>query len=588
MRMRAQNGNCAMNKQQESLQCLREMGFPTAQCEAALQLAFGDQNEAVQLLLSGVVPMDGAQSQAINAPSSALRHSEHVQQLSDASCVGQASLSQYSLGAHGRSACTSIAIEAARLLLPLAGTQEEEALAADTNALTQLVMRGAQNHAARHAFAGPSSSMGVDHEDARSVLLSLSAGAKGVRVLARAASGVVGGEESVKHGECIVAGEGSMESAGTRQGVLADPRAPGYDTGIAAVLREAQAYSKSGGLVAVVLTKPPESLLAVVPPESRAARGARESQRRFAVFDSHPRPALGLENAHLLFFDSIEAQARWLQQRHVFPYTDIGAGMGMLAETYNLFDATFLRVCHGSSLALGATDAKETLVSDAEDAGTVPAAGRGTATEESTVDCTATTWVCATCTFINCETASTSCAMCGTTRMVSSASMQHVSVDPTLVPATVAEPAAAVAAAAADAATTAPRVAAEQSSAVASVITSPAKMASAPAPAIAPSLSTPAHERVADTLAVPAAHAGSMQAPATVPVPAQTPITVVPGTSPTALAASAQSNSKEPIQPLGSQMPTSARAPQPSAPAQAMLPATKAAICPGAKAASHS
>eukprot|EP00936_MAST-01D_sp_MAST-1D-sp1_P001574 g1574.t1 len=344
----AQNGNCAMNKQQERLQCLREMGFPTAQCEAALKLAFGDQNEAVQLLLSGVVPVD---------------------------------------------ACTSIAIEAARLLLPLAGTQEEEALAADTEALTQLVMRGTQNYEARHAFAGPSSSVGVDHEDAQSVLLSLSAGAKGIRVLARAASGVVSGEESIKHGTRIVDGESDMESAGTRQGVLADPRAPGYGTGIAAVLREAQTYSKSGGLVAVVLTKPPESLLAVVPPESRAARGARESQRRFAVFDSHPRPALGLENAHLLFFDSIEAQARWLQQRHVFPYTDIGAGMGMLAETYNLFDATFLRVCHGSSLALGATDAKETLVSDAAgDAGTVPAAGRGTATEESTVDCTATTW----------------------------------------------------------------------------------------------------------------------------------------------------------------------------------------------------
>ena len=259
--------------------------------------------------------------------------------------------------------------------------------------------------------------------------------------------------------------------------------------------------------------------------------------------------------------------------------------MGMLAETYNLFDATFLRVCHGSSLALGATDAKETLVSDAAgDAGTVPAAGRGTATEESTVDCTATTWVCATCTFINCETASTSCAMCGATRTVSAAAMQHVSVDPTLVPATVAEPAAAVAAAAADAATTAPRVVAGQSGAVAPVITSPAKVAPTPAPAIALSSSTPAHECVADTLAVPAAHAGSMQVPATVPVPAQAPITVVPGTSPAGLAASAQSNSKELIQPLGSQMPTSA----PSAPAQAMVPATKAAICPGAKAASHS
>ena len=194
-----------LKQQDEAVRGLREMGFPAAQCEAALRMAAGDQNEAVQLLLSGVVPVDGAQSQeqATSAPSSAVQHAEQVQPLSEASCVGQASLSQYSLGAQGRSACTSIAIEAARLLLPLAGAQEEAALAADAGALTQLVMSGAQSHAARCARVGPDSTTVHDHEDAPSVLLSLSAGAKRVRVLARARSDVVDGGESVEGGARI-------------------------------------------------------------------------------------------------------------------------------------------------------------------------------------------------------------------------------------------------------------------------------------------------------------------------------------------------------------------------------------------------
>ena len=63
---------------------------------------------------------------------------------------------------------------------------------------------------------------------------------KRVRVLARARSDVVDGGESVEGGARIVDGGGDIESVGTRQGVLTDPRAPGHEAGIAAVLREAQ------------------------------------------------------------------------------------------------------------------------------------------------------------------------------------------------------------------------------------------------------------------------------------------------------------------------------------------------------------
>ena len=234
------------------------------------------------------------------------------------STVGRADLSQYTFGDEGRSACTAIALVAARALLPLADRVAEDAFAADAGAIGELVMAGVASHGARRSAGGA----GGDHEDAASVLHQQGTAA-GVRSLA------------VRQG-MLQQQPSPLAGGGTA-------RAACEDLSLEGILRQAQAAAVGAGVVAVVLTKPPETVLAIVPAGTVESVGGIGARRRHAVFDSHPRPGLDMHGAHLLFFDSLLAQAQWLEQRDVFPRVDLGAGADdMQSMVYNMFDATLL------------------------------------------------------------------------------------------------------------------------------------------------------------------------------------------------------------------------------------------------------
>lgn len=81
--------------------------------------------------------------------------------------------------------------------------------------------------------------------------------------------------------------------------------------------------------VCAVVTKPPETVVCFVHPNGSVA-----------LFDSHPRPTLGVEGAYVSGFSSVKAAAAFL--RTIFPAVG-GLGDSYMAQMYNSFDLTVLR-----------------------------------------------------------------------------------------------------------------------------------------------------------------------------------------------------------------------------------------------------
>ncbi|CAN0200694.1 unnamed protein product [Ectocarpus sp. 6 AP-2014] len=120
----------------------------------------------------------------------------------------------------------------------------------------------------------------------------------------------------------------------THQGLL------GSDTSIARVLGEIRGERRDQSRpVAVVITKPPETVVCFLPAESQAEGGAATtgapSTRQWLLFDSHPRPQLGLFGASVRCFAAEEALVEALND--IFPAVDLGTD-SVMSSMYNMFD----------------------------------------------------------------------------------------------------------------------------------------------------------------------------------------------------------------------------------------------------------
>lgn len=111
--------------------------------------------------------------------------------------------------------------------------------------------------------------------------------------------------------------------ASPRQGILSD--STDHPMGLEAMLSQCQADGAvcGGGYVAVVLTKPPETVLVLLPP--LGGQGPPSSMR-YVLLDSHPRPRQLAPHfpagSNALFHPSLASLVDSVRQ--IFPPTDLG------------------------------------------------------------------------------------------------------------------------------------------------------------------------------------------------------------------------------------------------------------------------
>ena len=200
-------------------------------------------------------------------------------------------ISQYALGAVGTSACTAIALHAAHALLPLlesGAPLTAASLDAAVRAGVAVAALGAGNHL---DFPTAWALAGLD-----SALEALNAGAE--------AQGLLTTPESLE--ELAAAARAAAAARGAR----------------------------AGAHVAVVLTKPPETVCLCLPPEG-------SDGGRFVLFDSHPRP--GLPNAYALECGGVgELLGRVRELFPPLPPEGGGDEALMAVMMYNMFEGTFL------------------------------------------------------------------------------------------------------------------------------------------------------------------------------------------------------------------------------------------------------
>jgi hypothetical protein len=157
-----------------------------------------------------------------------------------------------------------------------------------------------------------------------------------------------------------------------------------------------------GEPLAVVLTKPPESLsVAAWPKEGDACT--------FWLFDSHARAERGVPGAAFLKFDTQQALAAYL--RALWPVMDLGDASEYHKLLYHLCDASVFRA--EIETKVSSPPFADPEQADSADAGPArPAATAGGASA----------WTCSECTFENSAGGRRLCEMCGTVRRTGASS----------------------------------------------------------------------------------------------------------------------------------------------------------------------
>ncbi|CAM9159964.1 unnamed protein product [Ascophyllum nodosum] len=92
--------------------------------------------------------------------------------------------------------------------------------------------------------------------------------------------------------------------------------------------------------VAVAITKPPETIVVFLPADpdvSGVASSGSSGPRQWLLFDSHPRPQVGLTGAHVQSFGRQAALVEGLND--IFPPFDVGTD-SVMASMYNMVDCT--------------------------------------------------------------------------------------------------------------------------------------------------------------------------------------------------------------------------------------------------------
>ncbi|KAL7553041.1 hypothetical protein ACHAWF_016284 [Thalassiosira exigua] len=219
----------------------------------------------------------------------------------------------------GRSACTAIALATARAALEATASSASSAAlegAVDAAFLARCVREGIGLH--RDVLGGAGVAGGVEHSSVEELWSALRARAPEGDVAAEATTSTI-----------------ALLPSSPRQGLLAS--SSGHPMGLEAVLSQCRTDAvDSRCYVAAVITKPPETVLVLLPPSSAPASSAD-----FVLLDSHPRPQQlpphFPSGSYALFHPSLASLVGSLSQ--IFPVTELGSDVPeMMAMMYNSFD----------------------------------------------------------------------------------------------------------------------------------------------------------------------------------------------------------------------------------------------------------
>jgi hypothetical protein len=283
----------------DDVQQLMAMGFPSLLATEALQITGGNLELAINHLLSdGDTSATVGNSSMIAAPAEPPSIRGTSEMVAKASGVLKGSTSQYNFP-DGRSACTCIALTGARMFLQDPNLTPE--------LLDRMVAEGVQNY---HRLSNTTS---VEHLSAEEVLQ------KDTGVPRMFPLETVGG---------------------IRQGILSHEMH--HPLGMQALLEgiryemEQRGEDQKNQWTCILVTKTPETIFICFPPDS-----VRPSS--YWLVDSHPRPQLGIDTSYAKIHPSLDALLMSLQV--IFLPTDLGSDIPeMMAMMYNSFDLYPLRL----------------------------------------------------------------------------------------------------------------------------------------------------------------------------------------------------------------------------------------------------
>ena len=140
--------------------------------------------------------------------------------------------------------------------------------------------------------------------------------------------GVAGGIEHTTAGEVLprIPSLAALRVLGVPlQGMLTNPQ------WFESMIEQVHATANPSKMVGLVLTKPPESILVVLPSRTPPEAG-------YIIFDSHARAHLGRDGAYALRCSTAGAAAAAL--REIFPVVDLGGDEDFQSSIYSMIEGT--------------------------------------------------------------------------------------------------------------------------------------------------------------------------------------------------------------------------------------------------------
>ena len=296
----------------DNVAILMSMGFDRTQSIHAL-----NECQNLEMAINSLLSGDGGDNdQRQHQGASSL--SNQISNNNDDVRAVHSDVSQYSESL-GRSACTAIALTmASKFLKMMAINNNTPASIITTTFLSDSIQEGIQIYSTLSSSSNDAT--GVEHSSVEEL----------IRACSRESNGSSARE--------VIISTIQQFDFSPRQGILSN--ISDNRMGLEAVLSQCQADAiDSQAYIAVVITKPPESVLVVLPPSTSSASGSNSS---YILLDSHPRPQQLIPHcpsgSYALFHPTLSSLVSSIKQ--IFPVTELGNDIPeMMAMMYNSFDA---------------------------------------------------------------------------------------------------------------------------------------------------------------------------------------------------------------------------------------------------------
>eukprot|EP00569_Conticribra_weissflogii_P005862 CAMPEP_0171342234 /NCGR_PEP_ID=MMETSP0878-20121228/13767_1 /TAXON_ID=67004 /ORGANISM="Thalassiosira weissflogii, Strain CCMP1336" /LENGTH=334 /DNA_ID=CAMNT_0011844843 /DNA_START=33 /DNA_END=1037 /DNA_ORIENTATION=- len=324
------------NSNDESISMLISMGFDLDQSQRALDRNGGNVERAIDFLLSG----SGADtSQGGVGSGTAASASTAPPSSSAATSIVTSPTSQYS-DPSGRSACTAIALTMAHhALKSLRGASSSSTSSVVGNVITTEFLETSITEGIRNYSILKTRKGSVEHSSAEEIL-------------------VQAGNMNDKNNNNSLLSHLKLFENSPRQGIL-DSHPPSIESmninpvGLYSLLYHCQedasrSCTGCGNFVAAVITKPPETVLVLLPIFATNISGSGDSSgynndsQSYILLDSHPRPNQHAPHnpqhgSYALFHSDLSGLVGSLKE--IFPVTELGPDVPeMMGMMYNSFD----------------------------------------------------------------------------------------------------------------------------------------------------------------------------------------------------------------------------------------------------------